>query len=348
MRFPATAILILWSLTGLCQQAPSPTIPSAKVEISGTLPAVLKVKVREAAMDRVSLAQSAKRPTYVAPSAIAYGHSEFSTLGADLSFYAGLTERGNTGPQTKLDTLEVRFDKGPRATMVLDITRDGALVGRSLAKKLGILSEKDGEVDLPPFDLGTATLSGARAQVVPDGDLPSDAVDGVLPLGTFSGLGVHWEPSAGRITLYETGATAGPSSHEGAFPVAARCQGGALLLQAVLQGRVQGYFLLNPAQPHSAIDDAAAREAQVPMKPTGDVGKNQLVKGGLAEEAALRIGKAQIGIRSARVVDLAAVLPEGCLGILGRETFELFNYYVEPGACTVVFVPVRREARSGR
>lgn len=342
MRLGAASILLLGSLSGLCQQAPSTTASSARVEVSGALPAVLKVKVREAAMDRVSLAESAKRPTYVAPSAIAYGHSEFSTLGADLSFYAGLTERGNTGPQTRLDTLEARFDQGPKAAMVLDVTRQGALVGRALARKLGILPEKDGEVALPPFKLGAVTFSGVSARVVPDGDLPSDSVDGVLPLGTFSGLGVHWEPSAERITLYEAGAAGGPSSREGAFPVAARCEGGALLLQAVLQGKVQGYFLLNPAQPHSAVDNAAAQRAEVPMKPTGDVGKNQLVKGGLAEEATIRLGKAQVGIRSARVVDLSAALPEGCLGILGRETFELFSYYVEPGACTAVLIPVKR------
>jgi hypothetical protein len=341
MKTRTALFALLCSLACLAQQAPSPE-PASAVEISGTFPAVLKVKVKTAALGSQSLAASAKRPTYVAPSAIAYGRSEFSTLPADLSFYAGLTERGNTGPQAHLDTIDVRFEKGTRATVVLDVTQGEVLVGQDLARKLGLEVGKGSTVELPRFTLGHISFSGVTARTVPSGALPSDAVDAVLPLALFSGLGIHWEPAAERITLYRAGAPGGPSGAPGSFAVTARCERGALFLQAALQEKVEGYFLLNPGQPHSAIEASAARRAEVPMKLSGEVGKNQLVKGGLAEEARIRLGKAQVGIRSARVVDLAGELPEGCLGILGRETFQLFSYYIEPGACTVVLIPAKR------
>jgi hypothetical protein len=342
MRTRTALLILLWSLAGLCQQAPS-SKPARAVEFEGTFPAVLKVVVKTATLNGASLAESAKRPTYVAPSAIAYGHSEFSTLPPDLSFYAGLTERGNVGPQAHLDTLDARFERGARATLALDVTQDEVLVGPSLARRLGIQAGGKEGVLLPPFSMGPVTFTGVTARIVPAGDLPADSVDGVLPLSVFSGLGVLWEPAAERITLYRAGAPGGPAETPGAFPVPTRCERGALLLYATLQEKVEGYFLLNPAQPHSAIEDSAASRAEVHMKPVGDVGKNQLVKGSLAEEARLRLGNAQINIRSARVVNLAGKLPEGCLGILGRETFQLFGYYIEPGACTLVVVPPRKD-----
>jgi hypothetical protein len=345
MRTLATLLALLVSIASFCQQTPPAPNPEPAAQITGTFPAVLKVKVRTAALNNVSLAASVKRPTYIAPSAIAYGHSEFSTLPADLSFYAGLTERGNTGPKAHLDTLEARFEKGPRATWVLDVTQGEVLVGHDLARKLGLGSEKGTQEALPSFTMGAVTFSGVKGRIIPVADLPSESVDGVLPLAIFSGLGVHWEPSSGRITLYHVGSPDGPEEVPGAFAVPARCERGALLLSSVLQGKVGGYFLLNPGQPHSAIETSAARQAEVPMKVMGDVGKNQLVRGGLAEEARIRLGKTQVTIRSARVVDIAQQLPEGCLGILGRETFELFNYYLDPGACTVVLVPARPSGR---
>jgi hypothetical protein len=344
MKTRATLFALLCSLASLAQQSPS-SEPASAVEISGTFPAVLKIKVRTATLSGLSLSASAKRPTYVAPSAIAYGRSEFSTLPADLSFYAGLTERSNTGPQAHLDTLDLRFDKGTRATVVLDVTQGEVLVGEDLARKLGLVVGSGGKVVLPAFSMGSPTFSGVTARAVPPGALPSDGVDGVIPLALFSGLGVHWEPAAERITLYRGAAPESLADAPGAFAVPARCERGALLLGATLQEKVEGYFLLNPAQPHSAIEATAAHRAEVLMKVSADVGKNQLVKGGLAEEARIRLGKAQVGIRSARVLDLASALPEGCLGILGRETFQLFGYYIEPGGCTVILLPPRKDKR---
>lgn len=345
---PSYAFLLLMGCTVLLgQETPPPSqaraasqAPSlgSAIRIDGTLPATLKVKVTTAAIGGVRLVESAKRPTNIAPSAIAYGHADFSTLPANLSFYAGLTEKGNVKPRAFLDTLEARFEGGPRATMALDVTQGEVLVGQSLARKLGFAPSKGTSVRLPPFALGPVTCSGVTARIVPDGELPSDSVDGVLPLTLFSGLGVFWETAAERITLCGAGSGV-PRGTTGAFPVPVRWEGGALLLKTLLQEKVEGVLLLNPAQPHSAIEAAAARRAEIPMRTSGDVGKNELRKGGLAEEVRIRLGTAQVTIRSAPVLDLAADLPEGCVGILGREVFRLFNCYVEPGGGAVVLVP---------
>jgi|WetSurMetagenome_2_1015567.scaffolds.fasta_scaffold15672_4 hypothetical protein len=341
MRAPTALFALLWGFAGLCQQAPS-TWPPPAAEITGTFPAVLKVRARTASPSKVSLAESAKRPTNVAPSARAYGRSDFSTLPANLNFYTGLTESGNLVPQRRLDTLDARFEKDARVTVVLEITQGEVLLEQRLARRLGLQAEVGAEVELPPFEMGPVTFSRVTARVVGSWDMPSDSVQAVVPLSLFSGLGVLWEPAAERITLCRAGAPDAPASTPGAFAVPARCERGAVLLHAVLQEKVEGYFLLDPAQPHSAIDAAAARRAEVPMKPAGDEGKKQLMEGGVAEEARIRIGTARVTIRSVRVMDLARNLPEGCLGILGREAIEVFGYYFEPGACTVDLIPAKR------
>ncbi len=356
MRSSCAFILLVVCVAIRGQETPAPSEAQAvdpgpmdapAIRIEGSLPASLKVKVTSAPLGGVRLVESAKRPTRVAPSAIAYGHADFSSLPANLSFYAGLTEKGNVGPRAVLDTLEARFKGGPRATMAFDVTQGEVLVGQTLARKLGVGVSKEATARLPAFALGSVTCSGVMARIVSDGDLPSDSVDGVLSLTLFSGLGVFWESAAERITLYGAG-DRGPTRASGSFSVPVRWDGGALLLKTLLQEKVEGFLLLNPAQPHSAIEAAAARRAGVPMMISGDVGKNELRRGGLAEEARIRLGTTQVTIRSAPVLNVAAELPEGCIGILGRETFSLFNCYIEPGVGAVVLMPAGKTQGAGR
>jgi len=179
-------------------------------------------------------------------------------------------------------------------------------------------------------------------------ELPGESVDGVLPLSLFAGYGLFWESSAERLTVCAPGGPPPPAAGSGAFSTTAQWRDGALCLAVVLHGRYGGYFLVNPAQPHSAIDIEAARKAGIEVRMQGSVLRNEIAKGGLAEEARVRLGTAEVTIRWARVVDVAPYLPPACLGIMGRDVFTLFSYYIEPGSGTVVLTPSRKGGAKGR
>jgi hypothetical protein len=321
------------------QETPkSLSLPQGRVE--GTLPLVLKLKTKSAFTESARLASMGPRePQFVAPSAKAYGHSEFSPLPANLSFYAGLNEKTGPTSTASLSAVEVRFVKGPSFLMAVDTTCGEVLIGSGMARKLHLKEGKETSVELQPFHMGSLNFSGVPARVVNREDLPGDSVDGVLPLGLFRGFEVSWDPKSKTLTLASPGHASGTARGARSFIVPCRWPGGALCLEVSLQSQIQGLMLVDASAAHTVLDLPAVERAGISFRPWGDVKHNEIIKGGVAEKVRLKIGSAEVTILTARVVGMDERLPPGCLGILGQDVLNLFGYSFEPGSSTLVLTP---------
>lgn len=337
----AIAALLAWP--GVCWAQEgfiTPLLPQGQV--AGALPAVLKIHSKAASVDSARLASMGpRRPSYVAPSAQAYGHSEYSALPANLSFYAGLNEKPGPGSRARLSAVDVQFATGSVFLMALESTRGEVLLGTAMARKLHLEGGKGASVVLPAFHLGPVAFTGVPARIVNREDLPGDSVDGVLPIALFRGFGVSWALKAERLTLDSPGESPETARGAGAFPVGCRWPDGALYLEVALQGQLSGLMLLDASAAHTVLDLPAVELAGIAFRPWGDVRRNEILKGGVADKARLRIGSAEVTLLSARVVGMGDGLPPGCLGILGRDILDLFAYSFEPGGSSVLLTPHR-------
>jgi hypothetical protein len=340
----AFTFLAFLALPAILPAQGKPTSPSLRQgRVEGSLPSVLKLHYQSASADVAGLAALGPRqPTRVAPSARAYGNSEFTALPSRLSFFAGLNERSGSGSRTLLPALDVRFVSGASFLMALDTTRREVLVGPSMARKLGIAAGDGDLTVLPPFRLGAIAFDGIPARRANSDELPRDSVDGVLPLVLLRGFRIRWEPKAGRLTLDAEGSNPGEAPGAGAFVVHCQWPEGALCLSVSLQDRVTGLMVLDASAMRSLFDLTAAQRAGLPFRPWADVRRNEILKGGLAEQARLRIGQAEVTVLSARVVEMEDRLPAGCLGIIGQEILNLFDFSFEPGAPNITLVPCSR------
>jgi hypothetical protein len=346
MKSLAAFALIGFGATSWAQEGPAPVLFS-QGQVTGTLPIVLQLRSKSASVDGARLASMGpRRPTYVAPSAKAYGNSEFSALPSDLSFYAGLSEKPGPGSNRLLSAVEVRFVRGPTVLMALDASRGEVLVGPGMARKLHVHSEGGAPAALSPFSAGAVTFTGTPARLVNREELPGDSVDGVLPLRLFSGFRVSWDLQAGTLTLEPAGDSSGADRRPGAFTIPCQWPGGALGLEVALQGHVSGLMLVDASEPHSVLDLRAAENAGLAYRPWADVRRNEILKGGVADKALLRMGSAEVTLLSARVVAIEDRLPPGCLGLLGRDVLTLFDYSFEPGASSIVLTPHRADGKN--
>lgn len=342
----ALVALVAWS--GVCWAQEGPTVPVfPQGQVTGTLPVVLKLHSKSASVDNARLASMGPRqPSYVAPSAQAYGHAEYSALPPYLSFYAGLNEKPGPGSRARLSALDVRFAAGPAFLMALDTTRGEVLVSPGMARKQHLNERKGAPMELPPFRMGTVAFTGVPARMVKREDLPGDSVDGVLPLMLFNGYRILWEPKAGRLALSAAASPLGPAYESGAFAVPCKWLEGALCLEATLEGHVTGLMLVDSASRNSVLDLPAVEQAGLAYRPWGDVRRNEILKGGVVDRAHLKIGSADVTLLSARVVEMGKGLPPGCLGILGQDILNLFAYAFEPGGSSVVLTPHRPDGKS--
>ena len=313
----------------------TPVLPQGQV--AGALPVVLKIHSKSASADSARLASMGPRgPSYVAPSAQAYGHAEYSALPANLSFYAGLNEKPGPGSRARLSAVDARFVSGPVFLMAIESTRGEVLLGPAMARKLHLAGGPGAAVVLPAFSLGSVAFAGVPARIVTREDLPGDSVDGALPLALFRGFGVSWAFKSGRLTLESVGGPPGTARGAGAFSVPCRWSEGALYLEVALQGQLSGLMLLDASAAHTVLDLPAVERAGIAFRPWGDVRRNEILKGGVADKARLRIGSAEVTLLSVRVVGMGDKLPSGCLGILGQDILDLFAYSFEPGASSMV------------
>jgi hypothetical protein len=98
-------------------------------------------------------------------------------------------------------------------------------------------------------------------------------------------------------------------------------------------------MLVDASAPHTVLDLPAVERAGIAFRPWGDVRRNEIQKGGVADKARLKIGSAEVTVLSARVVGMGGRLPPGCLGILGQDVLNLFGYFFDPGASSIVLTP---------